>query len=87
MLFVDSAHQRGRRRKHLVDKDEDSLLRCELYSLPDDVDKLPDCEIRWYQIFFLVDGGDICPIGLFADDLGGRRGLVATAGWVGAQGD
>lgn len=45
MLLVDRAHQCCRWRKDFVDEDEDGLLRCELDTLPDHVDKLPDSEI------------------------------------------
>ena len=40
MLLVDHAHEGGRRREDLVDKDEDGLLGRELYPLADDVDEL-----------------------------------------------
>lgn len=59
VLFVDAAHQGGRRRDHLLDIDEDCLLRGELYALADDIDKLAHGEIGGDEVLLLVDGGDI----------------------------
>jgi hypothetical protein len=40
VLVVDHGHQRRRRRKNLVNKDEDGTLRSELDTLANDVDEL-----------------------------------------------
>lgn len=69
VLLVDAAHQRGCRRKDLVDEDEDGLLRRQLDPLANDVDELADGKICWYQVLLLVDGGDVALLDLFADDL------------------
>jgi hypothetical protein len=45
VFFVDSTHEGCRGWKHLVDEDEDSLLRCKLDSFTDYIDELADSEI------------------------------------------
>lgn len=45
MLFVDRTHECCCRRENLVDKDEDSLLWCELDTLPDHVYELADGKV------------------------------------------
>lgn len=45
MLLIDRAHQCCRWWKDLVDEDEDSLLGCELDTLPDHVHELSDSKI------------------------------------------
>ena len=42
--------QRTSGRQHVVDEDEDRLLRRELYSLPDHVDELANREVRRHQV-------------------------------------
>ena len=69
MLFVDTAHERGRGRQDLVDEDEDRLLGGQLDALADHVHELADRQVRGHQVFLLVDGGDVGFLDLFADDL------------------
>lgn len=69
MLIVDAAHQRRRGWKHLIDKDEDSLLRRQLDALANDIYELADGEVCRNQILLLVDGGDVGLFDLFADNL------------------
>jgi hypothetical protein len=45
MLLVNSAHKSCRRWENLFDEDEDGLLWCKLDTLPDNIDKLPNCQI------------------------------------------
>lgn len=75
MLLIDAAHERGRGRQHLINEDEDGLLRTELDALADHVDELADCQIGWDEVLFLVDGGDVGLFDFFADYLvHGQRG-------------
>lgn len=69
MLFVDGAHERCRRRQHLIDEDEDGLLRGKLDPLADDVDELAYGEVCRDEIFLLVDGRDVRLLDPFADNL------------------
>lgn len=48
MLFVDAAHERGSWREDLINEDEDSLLRGELYALADHIDKLSHGKVGRY---------------------------------------
>lgn len=73
MLFIDATHERSCWGKHLVDEDENGLLRRELDALADNVDELADGEVCRYQIFLLVDSGDVRFLDLLADDLLRRR--------------
>ena len=45
VLLVDRAHKRRCWRQDLIDKDEDSLLRRELDTLPNHVDELADGQV------------------------------------------
>ena len=69
MLLVDAAHKRSGRRKDFIYENEDGLLRRELDSLTNDIDKLSHCEVGRNKIFLLVDRGDIALLDLLADDL------------------
>lgn len=69
VLFVDGAHQRGGRRQHLVDEDEDGLLGGELDALANNIDELADCEVGGNEILLLIDSGDIRLLDLFANHL------------------
>ena len=62
VLLIDGAHQRSRRRKDLIDENEDGLFWGELDALADDVDELADCEVGGDKILLLVDG---CDVGFF----------------------
>lgn len=68
MLLVDAAHQRSSGWKDFIDKDEDGLLRRELYALADDIDELADGEIGWHEVLLLVDGRDVRLLDFLADD-------------------
>ena len=59
VLFVDRAHESSGGRQDLIDEDEDSLLWAELDSLADNIDELPDGEIRGNQVLLLIDGSDV----------------------------
>ena len=59
MLLINAAHQSGGRREYLIYEDEDRLLRRELYTLADDIDKLANSEIRRDEIFLLIDRSDV----------------------------
>ncbi len=59
VFLVDGAHQRRRRRQHLVDEDEDGLFRRQLDALADDIDELADGQVGGDQVLLLVDGGDV----------------------------
>lgn len=80
MLLVDGAHERGGRRQHLVDEDEDCLLRRQLDALADDVDELADGQVGGDQVLLLVDGRDVGFLDLLADDLC----LSFLSGWLGS---
>lgn len=67
MLLVNQTHQRIRRWQHIRDKDKDGLFRVQLDAFPNDVDKLAHGEVRWHQVLFLVDGGDVRLFGPFDD--------------------
>lgn len=69
MLFVDTAHESGRRRQNLVDKDKDRLLGGQLNPLTDHVDELPNGKVGRDKILLLVDGSDVRFLDLFADYL------------------
>lgn len=69
MLLVDGAHERGGRRQHLVDEDEDGLLGGKLDALADDIDELADGQVGRHQVFLLVDGRDVRFLHFLADDL------------------
>lgn len=79
MLVVDAAHKRRRGWKHLIDKDEDSLLRRQLDAFANNIYELADGEICRNQILLLVDGGDVGLFNLFADNLFGKRKRLATS--------
>jgi hypothetical protein len=66
-----------RGRQHVLDKDEDGLLRRELDALADDVDKLADGEVGRHQVLLLVDVGDVGLFGALDDDLGVGYGGVS----------
>jgi len=68
VLLVDAAHQRGCWGKDLIDEDEDGLLRGQLNTLADNINELPDRQVRWHQILLFIDGGDVALLYLFADD-------------------
>ena len=68
MLLVDAAHQRGGRRQHLIDEDEDGLFRAELDAFTDDVDELSDRQVGGDEVFLLVDGCYVRLLHLLADD-------------------
>lgn len=91
VLLVDGAHERSRRWKDVVHKDEDGLLgrkldslasgvSCHLsnYCLPDNIDELADGQVCWHEILLLVDGGDIALLDLLADDRDTVRVLLAN---------
>ena len=61
----------------VVDEYEDGLLRAQLDSLPDHVNKLPRGEVSRHQVLLLVDIGDVAPPGLLHDDRDPVRVLLA----------
>ena len=67
MLLIDRAHERSGRRQHLVNEDEDGLLRAELDALADNVDELADGEICRHEVLLLIDGRNIALLHLLAD--------------------
>lgn len=69
MFFVDAAHDRSCRRKHLIHEDEDGLLGRKLDTLADHIDELADCKVCRHQILLLVDGCDVRLLNLFANNL------------------
>lgn len=69
MLLVYRAHQSGGRWQHLVDEDEDGLLRGQLDPLADHVDELADRQVGGDEVFLLIDGSDVRLLDLLADDL------------------
>ncbi len=69
MFLVDTAHESRGGRKDLIDEDEDGFFRGQFDALADDIDKLPDRQVRGDEIFLLVDGGDVALFDLFADHL------------------
>lgn len=74
MLLVDTAHQRGGRRQHFINKDKDGFLGAELDAFADHVDELSDGQVCRYQVLLLVDGGNVGLFDFFTDDLSnGRR--------------
>jgi hypothetical protein len=91
VLLVYGAHQRGGGRQHLVDEDEDGLLRRQLDALADDVDELADGQVGGDEVLLLVDGGDVRLFDLLADDLsllgmrllegGARTGMRSAYFW------
>ena len=77
MLLVNTAHQRSRRRQHLIHEDEDGLLGRELDALADYVDELSDGEVGGDQVLLLVDRGDVRFLYFLADD-GDTIGVLLT---------
>lgn len=69
MFFVNTAHERRGRRKHLVHKNKYGLLWGQLDSLANDVNELTDRQVGWYQIFLFVNSGNVALFDLLADDL------------------
>mmetsp|Transcript_32053 Transcript_32053/g.46827 ORF Transcript_32053/g.46827 Transcript_32053/m.46827 type:complete len:246 (-) Transcript_32053:379-1116(-) len=59
LLLIDLRHQTSSGRKHVVDKDEDSLLGRQLDALADHVHELTDSQISGHEVFLLVDVGEI----------------------------
>jgi len=68
MLLVDGTHECSRWRQHLIDEYKDCLLGWQLNPFADNVDKLSDCQIGRNQILLLINGWDIGPVCLLADD-------------------
>lgn len=69
VFFVDATHQGSSGREDLIHKNEDGLLRGELDTLANNVDKLAHREISRNEVLLLVDGSDIRLLDLFADNL------------------
>ena len=69
MFLVYRAHETRRWRKHLIDKDENGLLRRQVDAFADDIDKLADGEICGNQVLLLVDRCNVALVNLFADYL------------------
>ena len=69
VLLIDTAHQCSRWWQNFINEDEDGLLWRKLDALADDVDELPDCEVRWDQVLLLVDGRDVRFLDFLADHL------------------
>ena len=67
LLLVHRRHKGGVRWDSIGAEEEQGLLGRELNPLSDDVVKLPDGKIGRYKIFFLVDFGNVAPIGLLAN--------------------
>lgn len=82
MFIVHRRHQRGGRRQCLVDEDEDGLVGRQLDSLADDVDELAYGQIRWDEIFLLVNSSDITLFDFLADNLKSKQvQYVSTMSW------
>lgn len=74
MLLVNRRHQRGGRWQHLVDEDEDGLLRTQLDALADHVDELAHGQVGGDQVLLLVDGRDVGFFYFLADYLSNQFG-------------
>jgi hypothetical protein len=59
MLLINRTHKRRCRRKHLVDKDKDRLLRREFNALANDIAKLSNGQVGGDKILLLVDGRNV----------------------------
>jgi hypothetical protein len=68
VLLVNGAHQRSSRRKHLVDEDEDGLLRGQLDALADYIDELAHGQVCGDEVLLLVDGSNVRLLDLLAYD-------------------
>jgi hypothetical protein len=77
VLLVDAAHQGRSRWQDLINEDEDGLLRRQLNSLADDVDKLAYGQVGGDQILLLIDGGDVALLDLLANNLWQRQATLA----------
>jgi len=69
VLHVGLRHLGTLNTESAVDVDEDALGGVDLDSLADDIHKLSDCQIGWYQVLLLVNVGDVTVGGLLANDL------------------
>lgn len=68
VLLVNRRHQRGSGWQHLIDEDENCLLRGELDALADYVDELAYGEVCGHEILLLVDRRNIGLLDFLADD-------------------
>ena len=68
MFLVNGAHQSGSRGQDFIDEDENRFLGAELYSLPDNVDKLANGEVGGDEVLLLVDSRNIRLLDFLADD-------------------
>lgn len=55
VLLIYLAHGVGRGWYRAVDEEEQRFLGAQINALSDDENKLAHCELRWHQIFFLVN--------------------------------
>jgi len=66
LFLVDGRHQSRVGRNRIRTKQKEGLFGRQLDALSNDVMKLPHGQVCRYQIFFLVDIGNVGSIGLFA---------------------
>jgi len=77
VLLIDTAHECSSGWQDLIDEDEDSLLRRELYALADNIDELTNGQIGWDEILLLVDSRNIRLFDFLADN-GDSVGILLT---------
>jgi len=77
VLFIDGRHEGGGGGQDIVHKNEDGLLRTQLYPLPDHVHELPDCQVGWHQVLLLVNVRDVALLRLLHDDLSTEKILMS----------
>lgn len=69
MFLVDGGECCTRRGDLIVDKEEESLLRAEVDSLPDEEVELANSQVRGNQVFLLVQVTDPCLGSFLHNDL------------------
>uniref|UniRef100_A0A0V0H8P0 Putative ovule protein n=1 Tax=Solanum chacoense TaxID=4108 RepID=A0A0V0H8P0_SOLCH len=65
LLIVDCRHDCPCWRQHIVNKYEYCLFCTQFDSFTNDIDKLPNCQVSWHKILFLIDIRNITFFSLF----------------------
>ena len=79
MLLVNGRHQSRRRRKRVVDKDENRLFSAQFNALSNDVHELPDGEIGGDEVLLLIQRRNVRLFRALDDDRDSVAVLAANA--------
>jgi len=79
VLLVNGRHQSRRRRKRVVDKDENRLFSAQFNALSNDVHELPDGEIGGDEVLLLIQRRNVRLFRAFDDDRDSVAVLAANA--------